>query len=80
MDDDYRLINVWGCIADAARYLDLHHQGIANVLCGKREHAGSYRWSYLYDNVKKNGDVILGAITLGYIAKEDVGDVQNISI
>lgn len=34
--------------------------------------AGGYRWAFVYDVTKKNGEVVLGAISLGYIAKEEI--------
>ena len=71
-DDNYNLINVWQCIADAGRVLGLKSQSISGVINGKCQHAGGYRWYYLYDQIKKDRTVILGAISLGYVTKEEI--------
>ena len=80
MDDDYNVIKIWGCIINASRELGICRQSIPNVLNGKQQHAGGYRWLYLYDNIKKNGAVILGAISLGYIIKEEINNVKSACI
>ena len=36
----------------------------------KRLTAGGYRWKYLYDQTKKDGTMIQGAISLGLITEE----------
>lgn len=80
MDNDYNVIKIWGCIADAYRTLNICRQSIPEVLNGQQHRAGGYRWAYLYDNVKKNGDVIAGAISLGYITEEEVKNVKSACI
>lgn len=72
MDDNYNVIKVWKCISDAYKELDICRQSIPEVLNGKQQRAGGFRWLYLYDNIKKDGTIILGAISLGYITKEEV--------
>ena len=78
MDDDYHIIKIWKCIADAYRALGICRQSIPEVLNGEQQHAGGYRWFYLYDNIKKNGTIIMGAISLGYITEEEIRDAKNI--
>ena len=80
MDDDYNVIQIWGCIADAYRSLNICRQSIPEVLNGEQQHAGGYRWAYLYDQTRKNGVVILGAISLGYIVEEEIENVKSISV
>ena len=80
MDDNYDLIKIWPYIADAYRTLNICRQSIPEVLNGKQHHAGGFRWFYLYDQIKKDGTVILGAMSLGYITKEDVENAKNISV
>ena len=80
MDDDYNVIKIWGCIADAYRALNICRQSIPEVLNGKQHRAGGYHWAYLYDNIKRNGTVVLGAISLGYITKEEIENVKSISV
>lgn len=77
MDDDYNVIKIWDCIVDASRALELCRQSIPDVLNGKQQHAGGYRWFYLYDNIKKNREIILGVISLGYITEEEVKNVKS---
>lgn len=71
MDDEYNVIKIWTTIADAYKTLNICRQSIPEVLNKKQQHAGNFRWFYLYDQTKKDGTVIKGAITLGYITKEE---------
>ena len=80
MNDDHDIIKLWWCMSDAYRTLDICRQSIPEVLNGKQKHAGGYCWLYLHDQVKKDGSVILGAISLGYITKEEVEDAKNIGV
>lgn len=80
VDDDYNLIKVWGCIADAYRTLGICRQSIPEVLNSKQQHAGGYRWFYLYDQTKRDGTIIFGAISLGYITEEEINNVKNTCI
>lgn len=77
-DDDYRVIKIWKCIADAYRTLGICRQSIPEVLNGKQQRAGGYRWFYLYDNIKKNGVIIMGAISLGYVLEEEIEDAKSV--
>lgn len=38
---------------------------------GERKNAGGYQWKYLYDQTRKDGTTIPGAITLGLITEEE---------
>ena len=80
MDDNYHIIKIWKYIADAYRTLGINRQSIQNVLHGKRQHAGGYRWFYLYDNVNRDGTVIMGAISLGYVTEEEIENAKNIVV
>ena len=44
---------------------------------GTRKSAGDFHWKYLYDYTKKDGTVILGAISLGFIPEEIINQLQN---
>ena len=80
MDDDYNVIKIWSCMSDAYRSLNICRQSIPEVLIGEQKHAGGYRWLYLYDQVRKNGVVILGAISLKYVTVEEVENVKSIGV
>ena len=80
MDDNYSVIKIWGCIADAYRTLNIGRQSIPEVLNKKQQHAGGFRWAYLYDQTKTNGTIILGAISLGYVREEEVPNGKNFSL
>lgn len=80
MTDDYNIIKLWWCMSDAYRTLNICRQSIPEVLNGKQKRAGGYRWLYLYDQVRQDSSVILGAISLGYITEEEVENAKNISV
>lgn len=44
---------------------------LSNCCNGKRKTAGGYHWKYLYDQTRKDGTIIPGAITLGLITEEE---------
>lgn len=44
---------------------------ICQACSNKRDAAGGYHWHYLYDQTRKDGTVIQGAISLGLITEEE---------
>lgn len=56
---------------EAEKILNVHHSSIRWVCKGKRQTAGGYHWKYLYDQTRKDGTIIQGAITLGLITEEE---------
>ena len=74
MDGD-KVIRIWDCIADVERVLNVRQQNIWAALNGVQKHSGGYRWLYLSDRMKKDGTIIFGAVSLGYIAS--IGDDKN---
>lgn len=72
--DNDEVIRIWECIVDASRALNIIRQSIWNALNGIRKHAGEYRWCYVYNRVRKDGTVVLGAISLGYITEDDINE------
>lgn len=63
---------VFGCQKDAKRLLNLNTSShIPDCCSGKRKHASGYHWKYLYDQIRKDGTIIPGAITLGLITEEE---------
>lgn len=45
-----------------------------------RHTAGGYHWLYVYDQTKRDGTIIQGAISLGYITEKEIENVENFSI
>ena len=63
---------VFGCQQDAKQALNLSTTShIPDCCSGKRKCAGGYHWFYLYDQTRKDGTIIPGAITLGLITEEE---------
>lgn len=71
LDKNDNIIKVWKYIKQASRELHIHAADISTCAKSKLKSAGGYHWKYLYDNISKNGDVVLGAISLGLISQEE---------
>ena len=39
---------------------------------GLHNTAGGFQWKFIYDTIRKNGEFIPGAITLGFITEDEV--------
>lgn len=74
------LNQLFASMQEAAKEFNLSVTYICGVCNGRFEKAGGYRWLYVYDKVKKDGTIIQGAISLGYITEEETENVQNFSI
>lgn len=70
-DLNKNVIRVWTYIKRVADELQIVKSHISGCCKGKRKTAGGYRWYYLYDQIQKDGTVILGAISLGLIPEEE---------
>ena len=62
----------------------INFTGIVHCCKGDYKSAGKHPvtgeplcWKYVYDQVTKNGYVIYGAITLGYITEDEVDNYLN---
>lgn len=55
----------------ANRGIKIWAQNISKCCLGQQKTVKGYHWYYLYDSIRKNGEVIKGAITLGLITKEE---------
>ena len=58
-----------GLMAEEQTGID--RKGISLCCMEQRKTAGGFRWRLLYDDNRRNGTIILGAITLGIITEED---------
>lgn len=71
---------VFGCqheVEDVLNITGTSH--IPDCCAGKRKTVGGYQFKYLYDQTRKDGTVIPGAITLGLITEEEALRQLNIS-
>lgn len=75
---------IFGTIMDGANYAGVSTESLRNNLNNKWKHAGRHpatgeqlSWKYAFDKTRKNGVVIPGAITLGYITEEQVSEYLN---
>lgn len=69
---------------DVENTLGVAHQSVSKCCRGKQNCAGKHpytkvplHWNYVYDQHQKNGTIIHGAITLGYITENQVNDYLN---
>lgn len=65
-------IKIWNCIQQASKILDVNANSISLCCRGEQKTSGGYRWLYIYDQTKRNGVIVQGAISLGYLTEEDV--------
>jgi hypothetical protein len=70
----------WGAKEVKNKY-NINDKGIGNCCRGKSKYAGKHPatqepldWVYIYDQEQKDGTIIQGAITLGYITEERVNE------
>ena len=66
------LHKIFNCMTNATNELGVNTSHLCSVCNGSRKTAGGYHWLYVYDKTKKDGTVIQGAITLGYISEKDI--------
>lgn len=65
-------IRIFGYIKQASEELNINRCCIGDCCKGFQKNAGGYKWFYVYDKATRSGDIIHGAITLGYITEEDI--------
>lgn len=74
-DDVY--IQIWSCAKQAGDTLNIAYQNIWKCCFGTRRSAGNFHWKYLYDYTKKDGTVVLGAISLNLVPEDIVNQLNN---
>ena len=69
---------------DAYNKIGIDVSAVTKCCKGKLKHAGKHpltgerlNWIYVYDQTQKDGSIIQGAITLGYITEEQVNEYLN---
>ena len=65
-----RLIQCYEYIKQASKKLNIDRQRISHCCQGSQKTAGGFIWHYLYDQTRKDGTIIPGAISLGFITEE----------
>ena len=66
------LIKVWKYLKLASSELNIQRTDISSCCSGRLKTAGGgYQWKYLYDQTRRDGTVIQGAISLGLITEEE---------
>lgn len=68
------LNKVFDSARDAGQELQVDKSGINNCCRGKskQQMCKGFHWLYLYDRIQKDGTVIFGAISLGYVTEEEL--------
>ena len=68
---DGNLIDIWNTIKEASKFTNIGKTNISACVQGRTHTAGGFKWCYLYDQTKRNGEVVQGAISLGLITEEE---------
>ena len=63
---------IYKSLTKAAEFANVSKAAISHCCRGKCKTVGGYHWCYLYDQTDKDGVIILGAITLGFITEEKI--------
>jgi group I intron endonuclease len=78
------LSQIFYSASDASRKNNIDASAIIKCCRGKQSYAGRnslqkqyFHWLYAKDHIEKDGTIIQGAITLGYITEEQVNDYLN---
>lgn len=74
-DKNNNVIDIWSCVADIKRVLNINDRNVSACCRGEKKTAKNFIWKYLYDQPKKDGTIILGAISLGFITEEEALDI-----
>lgn len=63
---------IYNSVTDASSQTSININSIVMVCKGRRKSASGYHWYYLYDQIRKDGTIIQGAISLGLITEKDI--------
>lgn len=73
------IIRLWSWVRGASEALGILTSGIIRCCKGENKTAGGYHWYYLYDQTRKDGTVIQGAIALGLITEEALAQLSIVN-
>ena len=65
-------MEIYCSVNDASRKTGISNRSIIMCCKGKQKRAGELEWLYLYDHSDKDGNIFLGAISLGYVRDNDI--------
>ena len=71
LSKDYKVIEVFRSTYKAAHELNLTASEISKCCNGSRNTYRDCLWKYLYDNRRRNGEFVPGAVTLGIITEQE---------
>lgn len=66
------LNKIFRSVSQASDELNILSTCICAACCGRQKTAGGYHWYYVYDQTRRDGTVIQGAVSLGYITEEEL--------
>lgn len=73
---------IYSSALEAKRLTGANNASISNCCLHKPYYvtAGGYHWAYVYDTKTKDGTIIPGAISLGYITSKEVDNIEGFII
>ena len=84
LNDDCMILDVFITVREAERQTGIDRSSIIKCCKGRQKSAGKHPitgepllWKYVYDQERKDGAIIQGAITLGYITQQQVDEYLN---
>lgn len=63
---------IYGAASVASEKTGVNKTNICQCCRGERKSAGGYKWKFIYDTTRRDGTLILGALSLGLITKDEV--------
>ena len=70
-DKNMKFLKIFKFKKQASDELNINASAISMCCLNRRKTAGGFKWRYLYDQIKKDGTIVLGAISLGFITEEE---------
>lgn len=67
---------IYGAIVVASEKTGISASSIGKCCRNERKLAGGYQWKFIYDTIRKNGEIILGALSLNIITENEA--IQNL--
>lgn len=68
---------IYPAIATASQITGINQAHICSCCNNVRKSAGGLQWMFIYDTIRRNGEIIPGAITLGIITEQEVLEQLN---
>lgn len=68
---------IYGAASIASEKTGINEKNICRCCRGERKSAGGYEWKFIYDGIRKDGTLILGALSLGLITESELTQKTN---